>query len=266
MKYSFMTFSCPELNLDQVLALAQKYGYDGIEPRTSAKHKHGLEFDAPAAVRKEAKKKAKAAGIRIACVATSCSYADPAKTAAMIEDTHQAIDLAGDIGAPRVRVFGGAIPEAVSREQAIELVVKALQAVAEHAQKRKVIVCMETHDSWCEPAQVAAVIRRVNHPAIAVNWDIMHPVRAGGATMDQAFETLKAWIRHVHFHDADIADGKLNMCPIGQGGVDHRRAVQLLKTLPYADFLSGEWIGWEPYDIHLPRELATMKGYEAVSA
>ena len=30
----------------------------------------------------------------------------------------------------------------------------------------------------------------------------------------------------------------------------------------YQGYLSGEWIGWEPYDVHLPRELATMKGYE----
>lgn len=262
MQYSFMTFSCPELSLDQVLALAKKIGYDGIEPRVSSKHKHGVEFDASPAVRKEIRQKAEASGIRMACVATSCVYADPAKTAAMIEDTHKAIDLAGDVGAPCIRVFGGIFPESVSREQAIDNVAKALDSVAEHAQQRQVVVCMETHDDWCDPAHVAAVMQRVNHPAIAVNWDIMHPVRSAGATMDQAFDVLKPWIRHVHFHDDQIIDGQRKLCPIGQGPVDHRRAVQLLKAMPYRDFLSGEWISWEPYETHLPRELATMKRYE----
>lgn len=262
MQYSFMTFSCPELTLDQVLALANKYGYDGVEPRISANHKHGLEFDSSPAVRKEARQKAKAAGVRIACVATSCSYADPAKTAAMIEDTHKAIDLAGDIGAARIRVFGGNFPESISREQAVKGVAQALASVAEHAQKRKVVVCLETHDAWCDPAHVAAIMLQVNHPAIAVNWDIMHPVNTAKVTMDHAFTTLKPWIRHAHFHDGKIVNAKLALCPIGEGIVDHRRAVQLLQVLPYPDFLSGEWIGWEPYDLHLPRELLTIKGYE----
>ena len=262
MKYAFMTFSCPELTLDQVLALAQKYGYDGIEPRVSSEHKHGIEFESSPATRQEARQKAKAAGIRLAGVATSCVYADPVKTAAMIADTHKAIDLAGDIGATRIRVFGGSFPETISREQAIDGVAKALAAVADHAQQRGVVVCLETHDAWCDPAHVAAVMQRVNHPAIGVNWDIMHPVRAALATIEQAFDALKLWIRHVHFHDGITTDGILKLCPIGQGEIDHHRAVQLLKSLPYHDFLSGEWIGWEPYATHLPRELATMKGYE----
>jgi len=259
-----MTFSCPELTLDQVLALANKFGYDGIEPRVSSNHKHGVEFDSSPAFRKEARQKAEAAGIQMACVATSCVYADPAKTTVMIEDTHQAIDLAGDIGAPCIRVFGGTIPESVSREQAIDGVAKALASVADHAQQRQVIVGMETHDAWCDPAHVAAVIQQVNHPAIGVNWDIMHPVRVARVTMDQTFNVLKPWIRHVHFHDCKITDKKYALCPIGQGDIDHHRAVQLLKSMAYSNFLSGEWIGWEPepYATHLPRELATMKGYE----
>ena len=40
MKYSFMSFSCPELKLEEILKLAQKYGYEGIEPRIGSGHKH----------------------------------------------------------------------------------------------------------------------------------------------------------------------------------------------------------------------------------
>ena len=45
MKFAFMTFSCPDLDLDQVLAMAREFGYDGIEPRVSANHQHGVEFE-----------------------------------------------------------------------------------------------------------------------------------------------------------------------------------------------------------------------------
>lgn len=33
MEYSLMSFSCPQLALNGLLATAKKYGYDGVEPR-----------------------------------------------------------------------------------------------------------------------------------------------------------------------------------------------------------------------------------------
>ena len=53
MKYAFMTFSCPELGLDEVLRLAGRLGYDGVEPRIDCEHKHGIEIDTGAAARNE---------------------------------------------------------------------------------------------------------------------------------------------------------------------------------------------------------------------
>ncbi|GAG47584.1 unnamed protein product, partial [marine sediment metagenome] len=99
-------------------------------------------------------------------------------------------------------------------------------------------------------------------PSIAVNWDIMHPVWVAKATMDEAFGALRPWIRHVHFHDGAKSGRGLELVPIGEGEIDHRRAVQLLKASSYEGYLSGEWINWEPHETHLPRELAAMKRYE----
>jgi len=261
MKYSFMSFSTPELTLAETLALAKRLGYDGIEPRLQGNHGHNIEFDTPAAARRAIKAQVDDSGIALCCLATSCQYSNPKTLAAMVEDTHQAIDLAGDVGAPRLRVFGGVIPEGVSREQAYAQCVESLSGVAPHAAERGVTLCMETHDSWCDPNNVAAVIGAVNHPNIMVNWDIMHPVRAGGSTMDAAFTALKPWIRHLHVHDGPVSE-PFSLLPIGEGAIDHRRALELLLTLPYDGYISGEWIGWEPYEVHLPRELATLKRYE----
>jgi sugar phosphate isomerase/epimerase len=105
-------------------------------------------------------------------------------------------------------------------------------------------------------------MKLVNHPAIAVNWDIMHPINRGSATMESAYQTLKPWIRHVHFHDGALREGKFVLVPIGEGKIDHRTAVKLLRDAGWTDYMSGEWISWEPYETHLPRELATMKRYE----
>ena len=263
MNYAFMTFSCPDLGWADVLALAKRYGYDGVEPRICAKHGHGIEWDADAASLDAAKQAAADAGIAIACIATSCKLADAETNQQQVEDARRSIHLAGDAGAPCIRVFGGQYGD-LSRAEAMDVLVRSLSVLAEQADARGVTICLETHDAWCDPKHVAEVIARVDHPAVAVNWDIMHPVRVAGATMDEAFEALGPYIRHVHFHDGVTNDGKLEMVPIGHGDVDHERAVRLLKGMGYAGALSGEWINWQPADEHLPRELATMKHYESL--
>ena len=264
MKYAFMTFSTPELTLAEVLATAREYGYDGIEPRLDAQHRHGIEVATSAAERAAIRQQVAESGIALACLATSLSYADPAKTEAMLAGTHERIDLAGDLGVPVIRVFGGGIPAGVSRETAIDLLITSLRSVADHAARRGVTVAMETHDDWCDPQHVAAVMRSVNHPSIAVNWDIMHPVRTGFATIEASFAALRPWIRHLHLHDG--VGTAVKMVPIGTGEIDHRRAVELLLAINFTGYLSGEWINWEDYRIHLPRELATLKRYEKESA
>jgi sugar phosphate isomerase/epimerase len=262
MKYAFMSFSCPDLSLTEMLSLARRLGYDGIEPRIGSGHGHGVEMDTDADRRREIRKQAEDSGIALCCISTSCKYADPRTAPQQTQDTLRCIDLAGDAGAPRLRVFGGGIPPGISREEAIVSLAQSLRSVADHAEQRGVTVCVETHDDWCDPRHVAEVMRRVDHPAIAVNWDLMHPVRRGNATMEEAFRTLAPWIRHVHFHDGDT----LGLKPIGEGDIDHRQALDLLRAAAYDGFLSGEWISWEPYAIHLPRELATMRRYEEEAA
>jgi sugar phosphate isomerase/epimerase len=260
MKYAFMTFSTPEMELAPVLALARELGYDAIEVRVSAGHKHGLEPEATPETRAAARDAIRATGVPICCIATSCRFADPATREEMVEQALQCIDLAADVGAGTIRVFGGQLPQGVDRAAAVDGVAGALSSLADRATKRGITVCMETHDDWCHPGHVAQVMKKVNDPAIAVNWDIMHPVRRGDSTMDSAFEALKPWIRHVHFHDGN-ADGKL--CLIGTGTIDHKRAVELLLGMGYDGYLSGEWINRGPHEAYLGPELAIMRGYEA---
>ncbi len=80
--------------------------------------------------------------------------------------------------------------------------------------------------------------------------------------MADAYNILKPWIKHVHFHDGIRQGDKTTLTPIGQGQIDHKTAVELLQKDDYQGHLSGEWIKWESFDIHLPRELALIKAFE----
>ncbi len=265
MRYSFMTFSCPDLGLRNILALARRLGYDGIEPRAAAKHAHGVEIDAPAVWRADTRRAVADSGVALACIATSLKYADTGSGGrpARVDETLRYVELARDLGCPRLRVFGGQIPAGVSRESATDAVVACLREVARRAAGSGVTLCVESHDDWCTPRDLARVMELVDSPAIAVNWDIMHPVLTGGVAMAEAWRVLGRWTRHVHAHDGDRIGGNIVHHPIGKGRIDHVTALSLLKAAGYDGFVSGEWIAWEPYETHLPRELAAMKSIEA---
>ncbi|MCY3897186.1 MAG: sugar phosphate isomerase/epimerase [Caldilineaceae bacterium] len=266
MNYAFMSFSCPQATFAEMLALAVQYGYDGVEPRAAGGNSHGVELEASAEQRADFRTQAADAGIAICCLAAGNRFADPADRDAQVAETLLYIDLAADIGAPALRIFGGRIPDGISREAAIGGVSDALSRLAGRAGDRGVVVCMETHDDWCNPADVAAVMARVDHPAIAVNWDAAHPVRTEGWTLADSYSTLRRWIRHTHVHDLFVDANRPDYTAFGTGDIDHKQVLALLRSGGYDGYLSGEWINWEPPDVHLPREIATLRGYERALA
>jgi sugar phosphate isomerase/epimerase len=264
MKYGFMSFSCPSKTLDEMLALAQEVGADGVEPRLNPDHAHGITLGTTPAERAEIRRKAEEAGIAYCCLATGLRFADPATVETNIEEAKRCIDLAADIGAPNLRVFGGRLPEGLSREDAIDVVTEALAELSEYAAVRRRTLCCETHDDWSDPVYWAEVMNRVRHRTVAINWDIFHPVMWAGHTVESAFELVKRWVEHVHFKDGvKFGERGKKFKLVGEGDIDLRRAIELLGSISYGGCISGEWPGWEPHGHNLAHDLAAMKSYES---
>jgi sugar phosphate isomerase/epimerase len=262
-----MTFSVPEASLGQVLDLAKRYGYDGVEPRLTSKHGHGIETSMSPEEREQTRERAHDSGIRLSCLATSLRFAVPSAEEQTVEEAGSIIDLAGDLGCPCIRVFGGDYGDETDESGAVDQAVKGLRAVADHAGRRGVVLALETHDRFTDPEVVANIIRRADHPSVAVNWDVMHPVRQSRYSVEQAYDILKQWIAHVHVHDGSTSLETLQVLPMGTGQIDHRTAVRLLAKDGYNGFISGEWIlGTLPEDYrdpkHLGREIAVLRRYE----
>ncbi len=267
MRYSFMSFSTPTLDLHATLEAAATLGYQGIEPRAQAGHAHGIERTLSAAGRIGVRRLCEGAGVEIACLAVSCRFANPAEAPAHVDDAAAFIHLAADIGCNRLRVFGGALPGGMARAEAVAQVAGCLAELAPAAQREGVTLCLETHDDWCNPDDVVAVMQAVGQPSVAVNWDIMHTQRQGRHTMAEAYAKLRPWVRHLHVHDGVDSLAELKVLPTGTGDFDHREAMRLLLADGYDGYLSGEWIeGTSEPEFqagHLSGELATLKSYEA---
>ena len=260
MKFSFMSFSTPDLTLKDTICKAKKLGYDGIEVRINSNHKHNVQTDMTQEQIKETISILTDTDFSICCIATSCVFCNPETIEKNIQDAKDAVDLAVALSVPKIRVFGGGYD--TSFEEVFGGVVSALSQISDYIGDRLVTICMETHDSWCDPNNVMKVIHAVDRKNVKVNWDIMHPVLTANKTIAEAFDILKGNIEHVHIHDGTKEDGKLLFAPIGKGDIDHHTALALLSKSNYTGYLSGEWIGWDE-DHYLETELKTLKEIEA---
>jgi sugar phosphate isomerase/epimerase len=268
MKISFMTFIAPEWSLEENLTAAIRYGYDAIEPRCEADHNHGVELDTTKKERKAIKEQFETCGVALTTIATSRRYAFASdhELEETIDLTKQYCDLCADVGAQNIRVFGGMTPEGMEFGEARKVVAEALHECGEHAADVGVYLCMETHDAYCNSADVLEVVRNADSEGVAINWDIMHPYRFG-ESMETAFNNVKDHVRHCHIHDGvrpeDGSPSGWDMALMGEGDIPHDEAIELLATIDYDGSLSGEWIrAFEPEEI-LPHDAKVLREYIA---
>lgn len=249
MKLSFMTFVCPEWEMERAVKFAREAGYDGVEIRVDAGHRHGISSQSSAAARREARKLFEDEGVEIAGVATSVNFAypDTQKHKENLESARANLDLAADLGAPVVRIFAGGGIAALTREAA-EQVAAAFNETGKYAEASGVCPMLECgHDIIKSAAEAGEIIRRVTTLNFGVLWN--------DARMDdQTFETLKGRIRHFHVHDdvLDPADREV------------LKLARRMKAVGFTGFVSLEIIKGKNLPENLLKETAArLKGYIA---
>ncbi|HJN18168.1 MAG TPA: sugar phosphate isomerase/epimerase family protein [Armatimonadota bacterium] len=265
MKLSFMTWACPDWDINQIITGAIRYGYDGVEPRVEAKQKHGIDLELKKKDRKEIRQQFEDCGLDISCLATSRTYssADASERAESVELTKKYVDLAADMGCPTIRVFGGGLPEGVERPDAHKYVAECLRECGEHAKSRKVFVCLETHDSFSRAEHCVETVKLADHPNVQIVWDFMHPFRAGNSHAE-AFELVKPYVKHCHVHDGSLPEGPsgpVSLALMGDGDIPHDEPVKLLASIDFEGHLSGEWISFLPADEVLPHDARMLRMY-----
>ncbi len=244
-KLATMTSVCPDMSLDEIISAMKKFGYQGLEARVEWKHRAGIEADLSADERKRIRERFAEENLSLCCVATSCKLAvgGPEERARHVEDLHKYIDLAGDLGCPLVRTFGGKRPRDMQLKGVVAYVADAYSSVMARAEERQVTVLMELHDDWSSSIPVREVMKAVAHPRLGVLWDIMHPQRML-ETPEDTFCAVGKYARHLHAHDGRyIKDGAgMEATPLGEGDVDHLTPMKLLSHARFAGFFSVEVI------------------------
>jgi len=242
MKISFSTIGCPDWMLNEVLAAANDFGFDGVEIR-------GLGEDiylpkAPCFGQKRLQtslREIAESGIEISCISADASCLLSSPSLDVVSSIREYCDLTSMIGAQNIRIladeWGVANPK-IDRE----LVYENLAAAAPYAEKKGVTLLIETCGVYADTAVLRELIERVNSPAVAVLWDVHHPYRYMRETAAESAANIGKWVRHVHIKDSVMTAGKLEYRMLGHGDIPIHDMLDELKKLDFDGYLSLEWM------------------------
>ena len=124
---------------------------------------------------------------------------------------------------------------------------------------------METHDDFCSGKIVRRLIDGSGSDNVGILWDCLHPFRYG-MDLHETFEEVRDKVHHVHMKDSsDLTPWGFTPALVGNGQMDIRTAVNILKENDYSDFVSFEWEKlWFP-EVEEP-DVAFPQFLDAVSA
>jgi sugar phosphate isomerase/epimerase len=196
---------------------------------------------------------------------------EPAEREAQFETGVGYLNLAAELGASFVRVFGDVLPspESGEREATITSIAEGLDRLGERAAPLGVDVLIETHGDFMHSDLLRQVLDQVTSPRVGVVWDTHHPWRFHGEPVAETFARLAPWIRHTHWKDsvplveralteAEIAAEEqarrlmaghhpASYVPFGEGEFPTRECLNLLHSAGYHGWFSYEWEkAWHP--------------------
>lgn len=239
MRPGFMSSVYPQQALQELIATAQRTGYQGLEFRVEWDHKHGIELDATPEQLQAARQALRDGGIAASCVATSVKFNSPdrAEHLPQRESLRKYIALAAEVGAPYLRTFSDSVPEEdeAARNAVLSLAAESYASVDDWARQHGVEVLVETHTNmrghWAKQ-----ILDEAQAPSLQVLWHIGHHLRRG-QSVDEAYKYIEGHVRHLHFSapvdNEDVTDA------------DNQRTFELLAPEGFTGFFSVEVINPE---------------------
>jgi fatty-acyl-CoA synthase len=245
MKLCFSTLGCPDWTWKEIFATAKDLGYNGIEIRGMGDELSAPNMSAfsdqqlPATLRSLS-----ASGLSIP-ILTSGACLGLAETVGHMEEAKAYIDLASKMGVPYVRVMITSRPEPIGAnvEQARHL----YRRLCDYAAGKNVAVLIETSGELAKPEVLEPFMADVSAQSAGILWDVHHPHRFFGESPEAVWQTLGAWVKHIHLSDSVMENGQVRYRMIGYGDVPIPEIAAILYKNGYTGFISLEWKKrWQP--------------------
>ena len=243
-RVAFSTLAFPDATLASAVSLGRRWGYAGVELRLI----DGELIDPSMPAAERARVKRALAGLPVVAVDSSIRLTDDEPGPAL----RHFLELASDLQAPLVRVFGGvlSVPGSISgpaRQDRLRTAARVLESSVPAARRLGVAIGVETHDDFSASSVVAELLAMADPEWVGAVWDSHHPHRMGEAPAD-VYANLGRRILLAQVKDARRGDdGDWQLVLLGQGQVPVRQMLRLLAAGGYQNWVSVEWEKrWHP--------------------
>jgi sugar phosphate isomerase/epimerase len=250
MKVSFSTLACPDWKMLQIIAMAAAERYDGIELRFVQGEDSLWKLPAFSGRELASTKHALADhALTISCLDTSCRFHSPdaAERGRWIVEGDRMADLAAELDAPGLRVFGDTIQSVADRASTQSWIAESIRELAEISAARGVEVWIENHGDFAAAGETAAILAQAAPANVGIVWDPANSFAAHQEGPAEGAALLQASIRHVHIKDLRREGDEWKHVPTSEGDFPLLELKSSLKRLKYDRFVSFEWEKkWHP--------------------
>jgi len=201
----FSTIGCPDWTFSEMVARGQEAGFDGVEIRLVERETDLLAVpDLSTARLPQRRRELSETGFRVCGLASSVAFDSPDATerARQCVTGRAYLDMAAELEADFVRVFGDVVRDELGRDTTIQQVSEGLAVLGEYAATLNLEVIIETHGDFSQSDLVAELLDQVDSTAVGVLWDTHHPWRFYGEPLATTFGRYAGRVRHTHWKDS----------------------------------------------------------------
>ncbi len=251
MKIAFSTIGCPDWDLDSVLSTAKDFGYDGVEIRGIEGQTYAPDIKAFSSDKiEDTIAKLARLQLEVACLTSTVCVAHHGKEQEAMVCGKAYIDLAERLSCKYIRVM----PTAVAYKDGgdISLAKDLYLSLALYAEGKGVTPLMETNGMFVDTELLRRFMDGIASKNVGVLWDINHPYRYNSEGISDTIANIGKYIKHTHFKDSSIKEGRVKYEIIGQGDLPIAESVNALKGIGYTGYLSLEWVKLWDKDLEEP--------------
>ncbi len=239
MNLSFSTKGWHNSSFEEFCAVAGELGFKGIELHNIYNRlftdKDGAfhDYAAAATVRRLFEK-----NLTIPCIDTICDIADPSEAQKAEDEIEKCLAISENLHIKNIRL------RAISKEnpeQNINAVCTLLKKVLPLAEKKNITLVLETSGVFADTSVLRDTLERFASDNLGALWNFSAAYFESGETPEQVIKNLGAYVRHVHFNDAQACDGKMQYCLAGEGELPISELMLALRSVNYDGFISLVW-------------------------
>jgi 3-dehydroshikimate dehydratase len=183
---------------------------------------------------------------------------------AALDKVDRLCELAWRWNCQKIRTFAGQHASHSTNAVERQHITTRLRALSERAWKHGVRLIVETHPNTLadNTASTLQLLRDVNHPGLAINFDVLHLWEAGDDLLS-AWQQLQPYTEHMHLKNIRSADllnvfmpenvyaaagNREGMVPLFEGALDYQALLMAIAPLHDLD-ASLEWFGHDAQSV-----------------